>query len=104
MAIKKNPTPTVRPTIKGATKPFMAPSFNVPTGPKSNGINMPSVSTGSAKKKKSNVSSGKGIDLVKDKMRASVQKTKMKVRSSTVSRGSGNCGAGNNLCKSNSKF
>jgi hypothetical protein len=101
MAIKKNPTPTVRPTIKGATKPFMAPSFNVPTGPKSNGINMP---TGSAKKKKSNVSSGKGIDLMKDKMRANVQKTKTKVRSSTVSRGSGNCGAGNNLCKSNSKF
>jgi hypothetical protein len=104
MAVKKNPTPTVKPTIKGATKPFMAPSFNVPTGPKSNGINMPSVSTGSAKKKKSNVSSGKGIDLVKDKMRASVQKTKMKVPSSTVSRCSGNCGAGNNLCKSNSKF
>jgi hypothetical protein len=41
---------------------------------------------------------------MKDKMRASVQKTKMKVRSSTVSRGSSKCGAGNNLCKSNSKF
>jgi hypothetical protein len=28
----------------------------------------------------------------------------MKVRSSTVSRGSGNCGVGNNFCKSKSKF
>lgn len=103
MAIKKNP-PTVKPTVKAATKPFMPPGFNVPSGVKAKGANLPAVSTGSAKKKKSKVSSGKGIDLMKDKMRANVQKTKMKVRSSTVSRGSNNCGAGNNLCKSNSKF
>lgn len=104
MAIKKNPSPMVKPTLKAATKPFMAPGFNLPTGTQSRGLSLPAVSTGSAKKKKSNVSSGKGIDLMKDKMRASVQKTKMKVRSSTVSRGSGNCGVGNNLCKSKSRF
>ena len=104
MATKKNPTPTVKPTVKAATKPFMAPGFNLPSGVKSKGVALPSVQTGSAKKKKSNVSSGKGIDLMKDKMRANVQKTKMKVRSSTVSRGSGNCGVGNNFCKSKSKF
>ena len=104
MATKKNPTPTVKPTIKAATKPFMAPGFNLPSGVKAGGVALPSVQTGSAKKKKSNVSSGKGIDLMKDKMRANVQKTKMKVRSSTVSRGSGNCGVGNNFCKSKSKF
>lgn len=104
MATKKNPTPTVKPTVKAATKPFMAPGFNLPSGVKSKGVALPSVQTGSAKKKKSKVSSGKGIDLMKDKMRANVQKTKMKVRSSTVSRGSGNCGVGNNFCKSKSKF
>jgi hypothetical protein len=104
MATKKNPTPTVKPTVKAAVKPFMAPGFNLPSGVKSKGVALPSVQTGSAKKKKSNVSSGKGIDLMKDKMRANVQKTKMKVRSSTVSRGSGNCGVGNNFCKSKSKF
>ena len=92
MATKKNPTPTVKPTVKVATKPFMAPGFNLPSGVKSKGVALPAVQTGSAKKKK--VSSGKGIDLMKDKMRANVQKTKMKVRSSTVSRGSGHCGCG----------
>lgn len=102
MAIKKNPTPTVKPTVKAATKPFMAPGFNLPSGVKSKGVALPAVQTGSAKKKK--VSSGKGVDLMKDKMRAKVQKTKMKVRSSTVSKGSGNCGVGNNFCKSKSKF
>lgn len=102
MAIKKNPTPTVKPTVKAATKPFMAPGFNLPSGVKSKGVAIPAVQTGSAKKKK--VSSGKGVDLMKDKMRAKVQKTKMKVRSSTVSKGSGNCGVGNNFCKSKSKF
>lgn len=102
MAIKKNPTPTVKPTVKAATKPFMAPGFNLPSGVKSKGVALPAVQTGSAKKKK--VSSGKGIDLMKDKVRAKVQKTKMKVRSSTVSKGSGNCGVGNNFCKSKSKF
>ena len=82
MATKKNPTPTVKPTVKAATKPFMAPGFNLPSGVKSKGVALPSVQTGSAKKKKSNVCSGKGIDLMRDKMLANVQKTKMKVRSS----------------------
>ena len=104
MKTKKDPLPIVKPTIKAATKPFMSPGFNVPSGVKAKGASLPAVSTGSAKKKKSKVSSGKGIDLMKDKMRANVQKTKMKVRSSTVSRGSSKCGAGNNLCKSKSKF
>lgn len=98
MAVKTNP----RPTAKGAIKPFMAPGFNLPSGVKSKSVSLPAVQTGSAKKK--NVSSGKGVDLMKDKVRANVQKTKMKVRSSTVSRGSGNCGVGNNFCKSKSKF
>jgi hypothetical protein len=65
---------------------------------------MPAINTGTAKKKKSNVSSGKGIDLVKDKMRAQVSKVKKQVRSSTVSRGSSKVGGGNNFCKSPSKF
>lgn len=102
MATKKDPLPIVKPTAKGAIKPFMAPGFNLPSGVKSKGVAIPAVQTGSAKKKK--VSSGKGVDLMKDKMRAKVQKTKMKVRSSTVSKGSGNCGVGNNFCKSKSKF
>lgn len=102
MATKKDPLPIVKPTAKGAIKPFMAPGFNLPSGVKSKGVALPAVQTGSAKKKK--VSSGKGVDLMKDKMRAKVQKTKMKVRSSTVSKGSGNCGVGNNFCKSKSKF
>jgi|688.fasta_scaffold596405_3 hypothetical protein len=104
MATKKNPTPTVKPTVKAATKPFMAPGFNPPKKDDTRGPAMPAINTGTVKKKKSNVSSGKGIDLMRDKMRANVQKTKMKVRSSTVSRGSGNCGVGNNFCKSKSKF
>jgi len=57
-----------------------------------------------SKVKKSNVSSGKGFDLVKDKMRAQVSKVKKQVRSSTVSRGCGKAGGGNNFCKSKSKF
>lgn len=104
MATKKDPLPIVKPTVKGAIKPFMAPGFNLPSGVKAGEVSLPSVQTGSAKKKDSNVSSGKGFDLMKDKMRANVQKTKMRLRSSTVSRGSGNCGVGNNFCKSNSKF
>jgi len=82
MATKKNP-----PTIKAATKPFMAPGFNPPKKGKTN-----------------DVSSGKGFDLVKDKMRAQVSKVKKQVRSSTVSRGSANIGGGTNICKSKNKF
>jgi hypothetical protein len=100
MAVKKN-TP---PSIKSATKPFMAPGFNVPKKDDTRGISRPAINTGTAKKKKSNVSSGKGVDLVKDKMRAQVSKVKKQVRSSTVSRGSTKVGGGNNLCKSPSKF
>jgi len=100
MAIKKN-TP---PSIKSATKPFMAPGFNVPKKDDTRGPAMPAINTGTAKKKKSNVSSGKGFDLVKDKMRAKVNKVKKQVRSSTVSKGSGKAGGGNNFCKSPSKF
>lgn len=99
MAIKKNP-----PTIKAATKPFMAPGFNPPKKDDTRGPAMPAINTGTAKKKKSNVSSGKGFDLVKDKIRAKVNKVKKQVRSSTVSRGSTKVGGGNNLCKSPSKF
>lgn len=99
MAIKKNP-----PTIKAATKPFMAPGFNPPKKDDTRGPSMPAINTGTAKKKKSNVSSGKGFDLVKDKIRAKVSKVKKQVRSSTVSRGSTKVGGGNNLCKSPSKF
>lgn len=54
--------------------------------------------------KKSNVSSGKGLDLVKDKIRAKVSKVKKQIGSSTASRGSGKAGGGNNFCKSPSKF
>jgi hypothetical protein len=100
MAIKKN-TP---PTTKEAMKPFMAAGFNVPKRSESKSISMPAINTGTAKKKKSNVSSGKGFDLVKDKMRAQVSKVKKQVRSSTVSRGSSNIGGGTNICKSKSKF
>ena len=100
MAIKKN-TP---PSIKAATKPFMAPGFNPPKKDDTRGPAMPAINTGTAKKKKSNVSSGKGFDLVKDKMRAKVNKVKKQVRSSTVSKGSGKAGGGNNFCKSPSKF
>lgn len=103
MAIDNKP-PTVKPTLKEAINPFMAPEFKLPSGVKSKGINLPAVNTGSANNKKSNVSSGKGLDLIKDKMRANIQKTKMRVRSSTVSLGSGKCGVGNNFCKSQSKF
>ena len=91
------------PTIKEATKPFMAAGFNPPKKDDTRGIALPAVNTGSVRKK-SNVSSGKGFDLVKDKIRAQVSKVKKQVRSSTVSRGSGNCGSGNNFCKSPSKF
>ena len=99
MAIKKN-TP---PTTKEAMKPFMAAGFNVPKRSESKSISMPAVNTGSTRKK-SNVSSGKGFDLVKDKIRAKVSKVKKQVRSSTVSRGSANIGGGTNICKSKSKF
>ena len=91
------------PTIKEATKPFMAAGFNPPKKDDTRGIALPAVNTGSVRKK-SNVSSGKGFDLVKDKIRAKVSKVKKQIRSSTVSRGSGNCGSGNNFCKSPSKF
>jgi hypothetical protein len=100
MAIKKN-TP---PSIKSATKPFMAAGFNPPKKDDTRGPAMPAINTGTAKKKKSNVSSGKGLDLVKDKMRAKVNKVKKQVRSSTVSKGSAKVGGGNNFCKSPSKF
>ena len=111
MAIKKNP-----PSIKSATKPFMAPGFNLPKKGKTNDVSSAPVNRtndGTVNKrlykmggsvKKSNVSSGKGFDLVKDKMRARVSKVKKQIRSSTVSRGSGKAGGGNNLCKSPSKF
>lgn len=99
MAIKKKTPP-----IKSAIKPFMAPGFNPPKKDDTRGPAMPAINTGTVKKKKSNVSSGKGLDLIKDKMRSKVQKAKMNVRSSTVSRGSAKVGGGNNLCKSKSKF
>lgn len=99
MAIKKD-TP---PSIKSATKPFMAAGFNVPKRSESKSISMPAVNSGSTRKK-SNVSSGKGFDLVKDKIRAKVSKVKKQVRSSTVSKGSTKVGGGNNFCKSKSKF
>lgn len=95
------PAPNEKPTIKGAMKPFMAPTFNVPSGVKSRSSSLP---VSGSVKKKSNVSSGKGLDLIKDKMRSKVQKAKMNVRSATVSKGSGKCGVGNNFCKSKSKF
>jgi hypothetical protein len=112
MATKKN-TP---PSIKSATKPFMAAGFNPPKKGKTNDVSSAPVNRtndGTVNKrlykmggsvKKSNVSSGKGFDLVKDKMRARVSKVKKQIRSSTVSRGSGKAGGGNNLCKSPSKF
>jgi hypothetical protein len=99
MPTKKN-TP---PTTKEAMKPFMAAGFNVPKRSESKSISMPAVNTGSTRKK-SNVSSGKGFDLVKDKIRAKVSKVKKQVRSSTVSRGSANIGGGTNICKSKSNF
>lgn len=91
------------PSIKSATKPFMAAGFNPPKKDDTRGIALPAVNTGSVRKK-SNVSSGKGFDLVKDKMRAQVSKVKKQVGSSIASRGSGKCGSGNNFCKSPSKF
>ena len=111
MATKKNP-----PTIKAAIKPFMAPGFNPPKKGKTNDVSSAPVNRtndGTVNKrlykmegsvKKSNVSSGKGFDLAKDKMRARVSKVKKQVRSCTVSRGSGKAGRGNNFCKSKSKF
>lgn len=112
MAIKKN-TP---PSTKEAMKPFMAPGFNPPKKGKTNDVSSAPVkrsNDGTVNKrlykmegsvKKSNVSSGKGFDLVKDKIRAQVSKVKKQVRSSTVSRGSANIGGGTNICKSKSKF
>ena len=112
MAIKKN-TP---PSIKQAMKPFMAPGFNVPKKGKTNDVSSAPVNRsndGTVNKrlykmegsvKKSNVSSGKGFDLVKDKIRAKVSKVKKQIRSSTLSKGSGKPGKGINFCKSPSKF
>jgi hypothetical protein len=112
MAAKHKPIPT----IKQAINPFMVVGFNPPKRDNTKDVSFAPVNRsndGSVHKKlykmegtvkKSNVSSGKGVDLVKDKIKSSIRNTVKKVNSSIISKGSGKCGPGINLCRSKNKF